>query len=104
MACTVIPLGEPGSFAIACTRGRKKKSDPRCSRCGRPAGLLCDGAVTPARREGEELVPFYEDARSCDAPICALCATRVAKNVDLCPRCAGKVPAGAPTPIAPGRR
>lgn len=57
-----------GGNAIVCT-GRGK----RCRSCKRPATLECDWKV-PKRRSG-----------TCDAPICARCATSPAPGKDLCP-------------------
>jgi hypothetical protein len=57
-----------GGAAIVCTTGRAK----RCA-CGRRAPLLCDWKVAE-RKSG-----------TCDAPICAQCATSPAPGKDLCP-------------------
>lgn len=68
MACERVSL--PGGIqAIVCgTRSRRQ----RCA-CGKPATLLCDWKV-PTRRSG-----------TCDAPICASCATSPAPEKDICP-------------------
>ncbi len=70
MVCTRVKLGD-GSVAIVC--GPRQKPKP-CSKCGRPAGLLCDWKV-PERLSG-----------TCDAPICARCTHSPAKDKDLCPK------------------
>jgi hypothetical protein len=65
-----IPFRTPsGAVGLACT-GRTRRQ--RCA-CGAPATLLCDWK-TPARTSG-----------TCDAPICASCATSPAPGKDLCP-------------------
>lgn len=56
-----------GGFAIVCGgHGRQ-----RCA-CGRRATLACDWKV-PGKKSG-----------TCDAPICARCATKPAPGKDLC--------------------
>lgn len=67
MTCDLITL-PGGQRAIVCS-SRKR---PRCT-CGRPAPLLCDWKV-PGKRSG-----------TCDAPICASCATSPMPGKDLCP-------------------
>ena len=69
MTCRTIITG-PGSFAIVCTRGERKK---RCA-CGNVATLLCDFPLT-----GEKT------GKTCDAPICRRCAKSVGPNRDYCP-------------------
>lgn len=67
MTCERITL-PGGQTAIVCSTNLRK----RCA-CGRRATLLCDWKV-PAKRSG-----------TCDAPICASCATSPAPDKDLCP-------------------
>lgn len=68
MTCEFVSL-PGGGVAIVCgTRTRRK-----CRGCGRPATLECDWKV-PGRKSG-----------TCDAPICARCATSPAPGKDLCP-------------------
>ena len=64
MTCEHVTL-PGGARAIVCS-SRKRA---RCS-CGRPAPLLCDWKV---------------EGGTCDAPICARCATSPAEGKDLCP-------------------
>lgn len=65
---TCHPFTTPeGGRGFVCTSGRAK----RC-RCGRRATLECDWKV-PTRKSG-----------TCDAPICASCATSPAPGKDLC--------------------
>lgn len=66
MACEWVEL-PGGGTAIVCGGGRGKKC-----KCGRRATLECDWKV-PKRRSG-----------TCDAPICARCATSPAPGKDLC--------------------
>ena len=66
MPCEVVTM-PTGGRAIICSTGRRK----RCA-CGRPAPFLCDWKV-PARRSG-----------TCDAPLCATCATSPAEEKHLC--------------------
>ena len=66
-----IPFRTPdGASGFMCT-GRSRT--PKCPDCGRRAYLLCDWKV-PANKSG-----------TCDAPICANCATSPAPGKDLCP-------------------
>jgi hypothetical protein len=67
MICQHVTLPDGGT-AIICSGGKRQ----RC-KCGRPATLLCDWKV-PKRQSG-----------TCDAPICASCATSPAPGKDLCP-------------------
>lgn len=66
MACETI-TSPGGGRAIVCFSRR------RCA-CGASARLLCDWKV-PERRSG-----------TCDAPICARCATSPEPGKDLCAR------------------
>ena len=68
MPCEVLPM-PGGGKAIVCSSGRTK----RCA-CGGRAPFLCDWKV-PDRRSG-----------TCDAPICAKCATSPAPEKHLCPQ------------------
>tara|TARA_B100000378_G_scaffold56148_1_gene41462 strand:- start:936 stop:1211 length:276 start_codon:yes stop_codon:yes gene_type:complete len=68
MTCDVVTLPGGGRAIICSGRGRSKA---RCA-CGRPGTLLCDWKMGEARK-------------TCDAPICALCATSPAPDKDLCP-------------------
>lgn len=54
-----------GGTAIVCS-SRKRK---RCE-CGRPATLLCDWKIG--------------DGKTCDAPICTICAEHVGPDKHLC--------------------
>lgn len=64
MPCTHVAMPGGGS-AIVCTPTR------RCP-CGNRETLLCDWKV-PTRKSG-----------TCDAPLCAICATSPAQGKDLC--------------------
>lgn len=79
MHCTFLPGG-----TIVCGDRRKPA---RCSGCGEmTATKLCDG-MAPS-------------GATCDAAICAHCATSIGENQDLCPGCAAARPsseAGAGT-------
>lgn len=66
MACEVVSL-PAGGTAIVCSSLKRQ----RCS-CGQAAPFLCDWKV-PARRSG-----------TCDAPICAGCASSPAADKHLC--------------------
>jgi len=68
MKCEHIKLGD--HQVIVC-RGGKRKPD-RCTKCGAPAGLLCDWKV--------------DSYHTCDAPICAKCTHSPDAGKDLCPR------------------
>lgn len=68
MPCDRVTLPD-GTAAIVCSRGPRRA---RCA-CGKPATRLCDWKV-PGRRSG-----------TCDAPICASCATSPAPDKDICP-------------------
>jgi hypothetical protein len=62
--------------AIVCgrvQRGGGPTTLPRCAFCGGAAPRLCDGP-TPS-------------GRTCDAPICDVCAVGAGPNRDLCPVC-----------------
>lgn len=68
MACDLVQLPRGGT-AIVCSSGPR----PRCDSCGRPAPYLCDWKV-PEHRSG-----------TCDAKICAICASNPAIEKHLCP-------------------
>lgn len=83
MACERVSL-PGGGFAIVCgTRAsRGQRAQDRCA-CGRPATLLCDWKVTaPASCSA---AVGRKNSGTCDAPICASCATSPAPEKDLCP-------------------
>lgn len=70
MTCHRIDLGD-GTFAIACTRGPRRKAAP-CLYCGkREHTKLCDHEVSPGK--------------TCDRKLCEACAVHVGPNRDLCP-------------------
>jgi len=69
MACERVSLPDGGHAIVCGTRSTRKD---RCA-CGRVATRLCDWKV-PERRSG-----------TCDAPICASCATSPAPEKDICP-------------------
>jgi DNA polymerase III epsilon subunit family exonuclease len=72
--CERIDLGN-GSFAIACSRGRRGKPEP-CKFCSperRLSTKLCDGRLPNGKR--------------CDKPICDAHAFRIGRDSDLCPAC-----------------
>lgn len=64
-SCTLVAI-PGGGVAIVCGSVRRCK-------CGRKATQLCDWKV-PAKMSG-----------TCDRPICNRCATKPAKDKDLCP-------------------
>lgn len=66
MPCTPFKLAD-GTTGIVCSRTKPK----RC-KCGAPATRLCDWKV-PGKKSG-----------TCDAPLCANCATSPAPGKDLC--------------------
>jgi hypothetical protein len=68
MPCDRVSLPD-GTAVILCSRGPRRQ---RCA-CGKPATLLCDWKLRGAR------------TLTCDAPICAACATSPAPEKDLCP-------------------
>ena len=70
MTCNVLSNGRV--LAVACTRGGDDRR--RCKWCGGPIAKLCD---YPVKRDGKE--------GTCDAPMCARCATSIAPDVDYCP-------------------
>jgi len=72
MSCTVVEL-PGGGRGFACGPRRA----PRRCGCGAPASLLCDWK-TPVRKSG-----------TCDAPLCARCASSPAPGKNLCPEHAG---------------
>lgn len=67
MNCQNVSLPN-GASAIVCGTVRRE----RC-RCGQRGTLLCDWKM-PERRSG-----------TCDAPMCAKCATSAGPNKDICP-------------------
>lgn len=69
MPCIPVKL-VGGGTAIVCTGRRARK---KCA-CGQTATLECDWKV-PSKKSG-----------TCDAPICAKCATSPAPDKDLCPK------------------
>ena len=79
---------------MVCRRtGRRGKPIPKCG-CGCAADLLCDGPAASG---------------TCDAPICANCATEIGPDRHLCPSCRASRPdrttalvegiLGAPEPL-----
>lgn len=69
MACRTIELS-PGVTVVACSRGSGK----RCSNCGRDATKRCDFPLAGAKA-----------GKTCDAWLCATCASPQGVNVDYCP-------------------
>lgn len=70
MACDSVRLPN-GAIAIVCSRGgRRLKAEP-CSVCGKAAGRLCDFPTGKGR--------------TCDAPLCSSCSTKLSGDRDLCP-------------------
>jgi hypothetical protein len=72
-----------GFTAIICSRGRKSKA---CAFCGRPGGLLCDGAIVA--RVTKTVGGDVSIEKTCDRSICARCAWRPEPEKDYCPACA----------------
>jgi hypothetical protein len=70
MTCEFIEIPGVGR-AIVCGRSRRR---PKCVGCGQPATLECDWKM-PRKKSG-----------TCDAPICARCATAPAQDKDICPK------------------
>lgn len=69
MTCTRVRLGD-GATAIVCQR--RLRTQPVTCACGVTAARLCDYPTGPR-------------GRTCNRPVCALHATRVGKDRDLCP-------------------
>ena len=71
MPCT--PFSFPGGSGFVCSRGSRRQ---HCRFCVALTGnvFLCDWKLT-----GEKA------GKTCDAPMCARCATEVAKDKHLCP-------------------
>lgn len=81
MACERVSL-PGGGFAIVCgTRSPKTRAGQRCA-CGEPAPLLCDWKVSASASSSAAVGRKYT---TCDAPICASCATSPAPEKDICP-------------------
>lgn len=75
MGCKLVSC-EDGSRWWVCARGRDQRVHrPPCP-CGKRATRLCDWPVA--------------SGVTCDASLCARCATRVGGDVDLCARHAGR--------------
>lgn len=78
-----------------------------CDHCKkRPATRLCDAAVGRSHYIGHPPRYLMEQAKkyeyawvkvemdkiiTCDRPICEICATRVAADVDYCPTCMERI-------------
>lgn len=77
--------------------------------CGQPGTLLCDGRVMTLQDGTVHRFPRFgsnvpQAAKSCDAPICKTCRTKVSDihlrtnkggrwdTIDLCPLCAAIKP------------
>lgn len=74
MACRTINLPGGGTMIVC---GERRREPRTCKACGEPiagAVLLCDWKLTGAAA-----------GRTCDAPLCARCATAVAEDKHLCP-------------------
>lgn len=87
MPCASVTLPD-GRRAIVC--GTRAASQ-RCA-CGQPATLLCDWKLGASSSEavGQHKNASSSEAvgqqrRTCDAPICAACATSPAPGKDICP-------------------
>lgn len=77
MPCETVKVGG-NRIAVVCSRGRRKW----CAFCHkRPAVKLCDFPV---------VVGDIGHTRTCDAEICAECATSVGPDRDHCPKHASK--------------
>jgi hypothetical protein len=59
-----------GVYAIICTRGIRQN---RCKYCGRIGTKLCDFKLTAANA-----------GKTCDAPMCARCASHREPDTDYC--------------------
>lgn len=75
MACERVSLPGGGHAIVCGTRSRRQ----RCA-CGKPATRLCDWKVPAAVSASG-----HATRATCDAPICASCATSPAPEKDLCP-------------------
>ena len=69
MPCTPFTL-DGGETGFICTRGRAYGGTYRCA-CGKPSEFQCDA---PSRRK----------SGTCDAHLCAGCATKVGPDRHLC--------------------
>ena len=67
MKCKIVR--SRGSFAIVC--GGRRKKQPPCYRCGRPASIQC-GKVVRWEDAGVAMKPITCDRRCCNAPTCAM--------------------------------
>lgn len=81
MPCTRVDLGD-GTFAIACTRGRKPR---RCAYCSAPGTQLCDHVVGAG-------------SQTCDTPVCREHAHHVEPDRDYC---RAHLPAGGSSMTTP---
>jgi hypothetical protein len=76
MPVVTIPTKDGPVMAFICTRGRVR----RCTFCNNQAiSKACDFPTGPR-------------GKTCDAEMCAKCATPIAHEVDQCPRHKGKTP------------
>jgi hypothetical protein len=71
VTCDTLYSDDGKAIGIVCSRGRRR---PPCSECGRLATLLCDWKFT-GRKAG----------KTCDAKLCAKCASEPAAGKHLCP-------------------
>jgi hypothetical protein len=76
MTCKVVtlPNGSTALVKLATPRPR------RCAHCDRRARKLCDYVIYPMPLSNPARGP-----RTCDKPLCDMCAVRVGPNVDYCP-------------------
>lgn len=65
MICNPVKMRD-GTFAIACSRGRRRV---KCL-CGSPSNLLCDFLVSKGK--------------TCDKPLCPKCSNKAGPDTDYC--------------------
>lgn len=81
MGCEFVKLDGMEGFAVLC--GGKRRSF--CQFCQkRPATKLCDFVVGKQAKIERGMQRRVD--KTCDASMCAVCATDVGKNLDYCPK------------------